>query len=804
MADKKLTPAEEAELNNLLKERERIESQIAANVQKAANARHNEKKRLDELIKKGDDEVKQLSTKITLLQKKKEYYEYEKGAYKSISSLSVKALVAIKGNAKSAGILANVTKETVKMKQAEMNLDGKALQTSIARRTTLEQLKNEVIQQGESIAKLHGHTANEEEKRMQFEKSISHLTKKQKEEARELYEIKEKLAKKEERIKVLHEQVHHAAHGLPESLTSAAKGAMGLFKAIKTAGMAMGPLVIGLAILGATLHVFMELDKAAGAFRETTGLTQKMTEKIDHDVHHIAMGYRKFGLDAEKAYKVAEELANAQSDMFHFSEATQVSMGLLNTQMGIAVKDSAEVSSMFEQVGRLSESAAASATLDAAKMFADVGVSAKEGFADMAKSAGVLSKHMRGNVQLFVQQAVKAKMLGTTLEDLTKSAEHLLNFESSIEDELTAATMVGGQFNLSRARALAYEGKIAEANEATLDAIQASGDFRQQDYFTQTQLAKAAGKSVEEITRELGVRDKLQSLSGDALKNAQKAIDAGIDIRDLSDEDLKKKADALAANEKIASTMDQINNAIAGAVEGIGGNFTPALQFVGTVIVGIATAFGKIGELITFIKENTWAMVGALLATSALGLMIIGQKITQYQLEKKIRQEKIRQFAPELATAGASMFGSFAKWLGPLGIAAAIAGVAVMSAMAMGLFSKGAKGNDIISPGQGSDGYGKRTLFGPEGAIRLNDRDTVMAGTDMFDNKSNVVASRKITDSPIAAANNNMIGALIQEFRGVRADMASGKIGVYMDGSKVTANVTNTMDNSTRNKFALA
>jgi hypothetical protein len=33
--------------------------------------------------------------------------------------------------------------------------------------------------------------------------------------------------------------------------------------------------------------------------------------------------------------------------------------------------------------------------------------------------------------------------------------------------------------------------------------------------------------------------------------------------------------------------------------------------------------------------------------------------------------------------------------------------------------------------------------------------------------------------------------------------MASGKIGVYMDNDKVTANVTNTMDNSTRNKFAL-
>jgi len=60
----KLTPEQQAELNNLLKERERIEKQISINVEKGANARHMEKKRLDELIKKGDEESKQLLKKI--------------------------------------------------------------------------------------------------------------------------------------------------------------------------------------------------------------------------------------------------------------------------------------------------------------------------------------------------------------------------------------------------------------------------------------------------------------------------------------------------------------------------------------------------------------------------------------------------------------------------------------------------------------------------------------------------------------------------------------------------------------------
>jgi len=41
-----------------------------------------------------------------------------------------------------------------------------------------------------------------------------------------------------------------------------------------------------------------------------------------------------------------------------------------------------------------------------------------------------------------------------------------------------------------------------------------------------------------------------------------------------------------------------------------------------------------------------------------------------------------------------------------------------------------------MSPGTGGGGYGSRTLFGPEGAIQLNNKDTVIAGTNLFDNSS--------------------------------------------------------------------
>jgi hypothetical protein len=46
------------------------------------------------------------------------------------------------------------------------------------------------------------------------------------------------------------------------------------------------------------------------------------------------------------------------------------------------------------------------------------------------------------------------------------------------------------------------------------------------------------------------------------------------------------------------------------------------------------------------------------------------------------------------------------------------------------------KGNDIMSPGGPGGGYGSRTLLGPEGAIQLNNKDTVIAGTNLFGGSS--------------------------------------------------------------------
>ena len=93
------------------------------------------------------------------------------------------------------------------------------------------------------------------------------------------------------------------------------------------------------------------------------------------------------------------------------------------------------------------------------------------------------------------------------------------------------------------------------------------------------------------------------------------------------------------------------------------------------------------------------------------------------------------------------MFNNVVKAMSGIKIIGPIIGAALGAALVAGaiaLYSK--KGNDVYSPSTKGSGYGDRMLLGPEGAISLNNKDTVIAGTKLF--KGDVVSqSRSIADA---------------------------------------------------------
>ena len=103
-----------------------------------------------------------------------------------------------------------------------------------------------------------------------------------------------------------------------------------------------------------------------------------------------------------------------------------------------------------------------------------------------------------------------------------------------------------------------------------------------------------------------------------------------------------------------------------------------------------------------------------------------------------------------IATAVAELTGASAA---TLGIAAGIALAAGATAYA---FLSSKKGDDVMSEG----GYGKRTLLSPEGAIKLNDKDTVIAGTDLGGGEKSNSSNMSVDLTPMISAINEVKAAV--------------------------------------------
>jgi hypothetical protein len=92
--------------------------------------------------------------------------------------------------------------------------------------------------------------------------------------------------------------------------------------------------------------------------------------------------------------------------------------------------------------------------------------------------------------------------------------------------------------------------------------------------------------------------------------------------------------------------------------------------------------------------------------------------------------------------------------------------------------------------------------MGPEGAIALNDKDTVIAGTNLFDKKGNDIVSEPGKNTTFKAENEIKtssgvdMSAVIEELRSLKAALQTFnqkpvQVAVTMDGKKVAEGLGN-------------
>ena len=545
----------------------------------------------------------------------------------------------------------------------------------------------------------------------------------------------------------------------------------------------LSPLKILEVTAGLILKTFFEIDKSTGHLAKELGMSYQQAKTLKKEFTGISEDADNIFITTKSLTATFENLSTRFGVTAGFSEELLKSQTELVKQAGYSEESAAEIAKFSLLTDKTSKDITASAlgTVKALNMQEGLTLNEKAILEDVLQTSAAIQVSFGNSVDELAAAAAMSKKFGLNLEQVDEIAGSLLDFESSIANELEAELLLGKDINLEKARQAALNNDLATVAKEIADQVGSSAEFAEMNRIQQEAIAKSVGLSREDLAKSLQEQEAIAKLGGDAASSQEaynKLVEQG-----LSDEQIAKKLgdDKLAAQLKANSVQERFAQSVEQAKEvfveistillPIFDGLASAVAFLAKIIPQASTLLGIIGSIFAIRKAESFLLNAAVLAekiktkenakqvglgTTMLNLLglqaaqqafILARQEGQTLMESlsvALNQTKLGVLlaqgaaflrnigfaavllAKELGITGAALATLSAK---TLGIGAAIAVAA--AATAFGVIKSLTKVDDAIFPGSGGSGYGDRVISGPQGSFALNNKDTVVAGTNL-------------------------------------------------------------------------
>lgn len=214
----------------------------------------------------------------------------------------------------------------------------------------------------------------------------------------------------------------------------------------------------------------------------------------------------------KSANDVARGLAREFGGMEDISFATQLNTNLMATNMGIGGEEAAKTLGIFSRLNGNSKDTAFNLASSTAELARASGLNTAQVMDDVASNAEAFALYSSDGGKSLGLASIQAAKLGVNLDSMTKVADSLLDFETSITKELELGAMLGRNINLNKARGLVYDGKIGAAVKETIKELGGIQAFNDMDVFARRESAALLGLSVEELQKMAANMDNIDDL----------------------------------------------------------------------------------------------------------------------------------------------------------------------------------------------------------------------------------------------------------------------------------------------------
>ena len=375
-------------------------------------------------------------------------------------------------------------------------------------------------------------------------------------------------------------------------------------KSVMNTIMGWGPAVLGIVVaIGFATKLIFNFLKGMQDIHKETGLTYLESMKLHGAIKKVGMQYALLGVDAEDVKDGAIALIQEWGSVGMATEENIRSLARLSSNLGVLPADAAALAVQMKAVGSHSFDAAMSQMESVGALAQAAGVAPADVMADLAEDTDTFASFAQAGGKNLMDAAISARQLGVNLGVVTKAAEDLLEWETSIEKQFEAQMLTGKNINTDLARRLALEGNIEGLQAEILRQVGNEAEWNSYNVIQRKAVADAFGLSTSELAKMIANQDKLN-------KRAE--------LLGLSAQEYEKLV------KKVKKAWASIVDVVTDLWPFIVGIASPLIVVV-TVLGAIVTGFGYIASLLEdVIGPSAKWFVGLLGAWVSWSLLFAG------------------------------------------------------------------------------------------------------------------------------------------------------------------------------------
>lgn len=412
--------------------------------------------------------------------------------------------------------------------------------------------------------------------------------------------------------------------GLFESLRAGAKVAKTeLAGALNSMASSITLMGVGIKFL---IDAMLRLNSLSVDMQNTMGVSRLVTTEILNDWENFQYATEDSLVNLTNMSKSLSDLQNLLQTNALFSNQQLKDQIDMTEKMGLQAEEAAQIQKFALINGR-----SASQVLSVALKTNTTSVSYKKIMKDISNISAETYTRYQGNLEQIAKSVVLANKLGFNMDQASKASEALLDFQSSISNELEAELLNGKQLNLERARSFALDGKDAEAVAEITRQFGGMDRLMKLNVIQRKSLASLLGMSSDEMMEmfrtqklynELGVQDNFQ------LREKYANMKEGEGKRRFEQEILKKQngeillqdLQQVSTQKTLQQTLTKISDLLQQIAEGPLMSFAEGIsKILSDAVLLKATLYGLIGGTLGLIAAPFLGISAPLAALVAGG-----------------------------------------------------------------------------------------------------------------------------------------------------------------------------------------